>query len=619
VDHQHAAALPLRFVLAGPVQAWFRDEPIALGPPQRRALLATLLLGAGRVIGPDRLVDAIWGADPPANPQSAVQAHVSVLRRILEPGRAPREESRILRSVGGGYLLDVVGMEVDLFLFRHRLAAARAAGADGSLERAAALLRTALDGWDGVALTGLPGPMAEVNRVALREERLAAFEELVELELTRGRPEVRTVELHRLLRENPHRERLHGLRMRGLHREGRRAEALALYAELRARLVADLGIEPGPELRALQRQILAEDTLNTGDLPVVPLRGPSAPQGRVSSAFPPAEGCGDARSFRAPDALPATVPDLVGRDHVLDRLSVLLLPAAPRPVVLHGLPCVGTTAAAVAAVARVAGRFAGEVHLVASGRTVPGALPGGSLLVLDGVHGEPDLDERLGTTPGAGTSAVARLVAAGTTVLIAGTYRMRRLTPVQRVQVDPLTFEQSWELFARHVGHERVDREPAAVGELLRRIGGLPLMLVANATQLDSRPSWSVAEYCRDLAAQQAADPDWIHDLGIGPFLGHSFAAVDQDALEVLCAGALLDRPEFSRDAVRPLCPVQDRQQLITRLARLVDHHLLAEPAPGTYRFHPLIREYSLALARTPAMWARLQRFGGERARRAAG
>jgi DNA-binding SARP family transcriptional activator len=617
VDHQHAAALPLRFVLAGPVQAWFREEPIALGPPQRRALLATLLLGAGRVIGPELLVDAIWGAEPPANPQSAVQAHVSVLRRILEPGRAPREESRVLRSVGRGYLLDVVGMEVDLFLFRHRLAAARAAGADGSLERAAGLLRTALDGWDGIALTGLPGPMAEVNRVALREERLAAFEELGELELTRGRAEVRTVELHRLLRENPHRERLHGLRIRGLYQEGRRAEALALYAELRARLVADLGIEPGPELRAMQRQILAEDALSTADLPVIPLRGPVAPPG--TSPFRPAEGCGDARSFRAPDTLPATVPDLVGRDRVLDRLFALLVPAAPRPVVLHGPPCVGTTAVALAAAARVAGRFAGEAHLVTSGRTVQGALPGGSLLVLDGVHGEPDLDERLGTTPGAGISAVARLVAAGTTVLVTGTYRMRRLTPVQRVQVDPLTFEQSWQLFARHVGHDRVDREPAVVGELLRRIGGLPLMLVANATQLDSRPSWSVAEYCRDLAAQQAADPDWIHDLGIGPFLGHSFAAVDQDALEVLCAGALLDRPEFTRDAVRPLCPVQDRQQLITRLARLVDHHLLAEPGPGTYRFHPLVREYTLALGRTPAMRARLQYSGGEPVRREAG
>nr|WP_239028934.1 BTAD domain-containing putative transcriptional regulator [Pseudonocardia acidicola] len=564
----------MRFALAGPVQAWYRDEPIRLGPPQRRAVLAALLLDAGRVITPDALVDGIWGADPPARPQAAVQVHISVLRRVLEPGRAARQESRVLRSVGRGYLLDVVGIEVDLFLFRHRVAAARAARAQGWDERAATLLRTALEHWDGVALTGLPGPTAELHRVALLEERLTAFEELVEIELERDSDAVPTVELMRLLQDHPHRERLYSLRMRVLQQQGRRGEALAVYTELRSRLVTDLGIEPGPELRRRQRQILAEEATPAAGLPVVPAADP-APN------WP---------------SYPGPAPWLVGRDEVVEQVAAALTPGASRPVLVHGVVGVGTTAVALAAVDRVAQRFPGGVRVLSERSGPPGPPPACALLVVDGVHDESVLAARLGVAPDRVVDALRGPVRRGTTVLIVGSNRLRRLTDLLRAEVRPLTEDESWALLAAGLGDERLEREPTVVRELVRRVGGLAAMLVRHAQHLGPRPDWLLTDYYQDLLEQEAADPDWLIDLALEPVVGHAFAPLDATARTVLCVAALLGEREFSRAEVVATGAVSSRQA-IRCLEELVDRNVVDSPRPGRYRFHPLLREYGVALA----------------------
>lgn len=656
-DRPGATTAPLFFQLSGPVQAWSDDESIAVGPPQRRAVLAMLLLAEGRVVSTDELVTGIWGEQPPPRTTAALQAHVSVLRRVLEPGRRPRETSRILLSVGRGYCLDLGGARVDLLVFRRRREAARAARAARDGGRTVALLTDALADWSGDALVGLPGPAAVTQRAVLQMERLAAFEDLLEALLIHE-PSAIPVELGPTLREHPHRERLHALAIRVLHASGRRADALALYRDLRHRLVDDLGIEPGPQVRALQKAILVEDTTRTGELPAVSVPRPPGPLPGRSDAtadavsatqpvrvqprpYPPAPPdvqpgvpqpgasqpdpfrpvrraagapqVGSAQAARAGVPLLTVAPTvtwrsgLVGRDAALDALDGLLHRGQPQPVVVHGLPGVGTTAVAVGAVMRAQTRFPAGLHIL-DGATVPTPPAPGSLVVIDGVHSEAQLDHRLGAPQGAGVAMVQRLTADGVAVLVTGTDRLRRIIPAHRVEIAPLTDGESYALLVGHLGATRIRGQEAAVALLARSTLGLPAAVTACAEQLVARPTWTVADYVDDLCAQEEADPRWIVDVGLGPFVRHAYDALEPAAFGLLVECVAQVRPsgrsglvEFERADVPVGGAAPDRAEATRLLAVLADHHLLAEFAPGRFRVPPAVRRYVRPLGRLAA------------------
>jgi DNA-binding SARP family transcriptional activator/ABC-type branched-subunit amino acid transport system substrate-binding protein len=212
-----------------------------------------LLLSANRVVSSDRLIAELWGATPPADAAAALQAHVSRLRRAL-PGGAG-----ILLTRTPGYVLEIDPRQIDLVRFRELSERAGALLAEGDAERAGELLRAALELWRGRALADLEGELwADAVSRELEEERLAAVEERIEADLLQGRDAALVPELRALVREHQLRERLCGQLMRALYHGGRQAEALEVYADARRSLVGELGLEPGPALQRLQREILEQ-------------------------------------------------------------------------------------------------------------------------------------------------------------------------------------------------------------------------------------------------------------------------------------------------------------------------------------------------------------------------
>ncbi len=237
----------IEFRLLGPLEVRGRDGPLPLGGAKQRAVLALLLLHSNRVLGRDRLIDELWGENPPKTAVTTLQVYVSRLRKVLPEG------TLVTRSPG--YLLEIEPESVDLRQFERLVIEAHEADPGC----AAALLDEALALWHGAPLAEFGDlPFVRVERARLEELRLAASEERTEAELALGRHAELVGELETLIIEAPHRERLRAQLMLALYRSDRQADALAAFRATRAAL-DELGIEPSVALRELERRILAQD------------------------------------------------------------------------------------------------------------------------------------------------------------------------------------------------------------------------------------------------------------------------------------------------------------------------------------------------------------------------
>ena len=243
----------IEFRLLGPFEACERGQPLEVGGGKQRALLALLLLRAGEVVSTDRLIDALWGEDPPASALNSVHVYVSQLRKALGNGR--------LETRGRGYLLALEPEQLDLGRFERLLGEGRELLAAGRPERAAKTLRVGLALWRGPPLSDFASePFAHGEIARLEDLRLAALEERIEADLALARHAELVSELEALVREDPLRERLRAQHMLALYRSGRQAEALDTYQRARRVLAEELGLEPGRTLRELEGAILRQDT-----------------------------------------------------------------------------------------------------------------------------------------------------------------------------------------------------------------------------------------------------------------------------------------------------------------------------------------------------------------------
>ena len=244
----------MEFRILGPLEATDGKGPIALGGARQRTVLAVLLLHENEVVSTDRLIDELWGENPPQTAKTALQGYVSRLRRAL--GGAGGS----LVTHAPGYLLQVEPGQLDRDRFEALLGRAREDRAQGNAEGAAVLLREALALWRGPTLADFRyEPFAQSEIARLEELRLVALEARIDLDLAGGRAGDLVSELEVLVAAHPLRERFRGQLMLALYRSGRQAEALAAYQEARRVLVEELGIEPGPELQRLERQILRQE------------------------------------------------------------------------------------------------------------------------------------------------------------------------------------------------------------------------------------------------------------------------------------------------------------------------------------------------------------------------
>lgn len=241
----------MRIEVLGAVQAWHDDgRPISLGGPRHREVLGRLVAAQGRMVTTDALVDDLWD-DPPSSAVGALRTFVAALRRAVEPDRPPRTPPRVLVTQGTGYLLRLPREAVDAHRFQDALTAARR-----SPDTAAGLGET-LALWRGPAYADLPGSSwVEHERLRLEELRLQAVELRADALLASGGGAGLAAELAGHVAEHPWREPAWGLLARALHRDGRRAEALATLRRARTMLVEQLGLDLSPRMQRLETDIL---------------------------------------------------------------------------------------------------------------------------------------------------------------------------------------------------------------------------------------------------------------------------------------------------------------------------------------------------------------------------
>ncbi|MGM9386521.1 BTAD domain-containing putative transcriptional regulator [Streptomyces antibioticus] len=332
--------------------------------PKVRALLAALLLDAGRVVPVETLKEILWGGAPPASAHASLHNHVTRLRRLLD-------DPERLRAVPPGYQLRVAQGELDVHLYDRHIAAARGAYAARNWERVVRECAAALALWRGTPLSGLPaelGGYAFAQR--LSEARLLLLEWRYDAELALGGSRLDRIvpELTALAAEHPLREAYHRQLMLALYRTGRRAEALAVHRDLRTRLVEDLGIEPGPAVREAHVEVLRSPEEETRTTTV---STPPAATAAVSAApvTPPPD-------IRRPAQLPPPPAHFTGRDTPLRLLEHTLTASDGTPVVvISGMAGVGKTALALQLAHALKERFtSGQLYLNLHGAT-PGMTP----------------------------------------------------------------------------------------------------------------------------------------------------------------------------------------------------------------------------------------------------
>ncbi|WP_158548591.1 AfsR/SARP family transcriptional regulator [Blastococcus sp. TF02A-26] len=485
-------------------------RPLDLGGAKPRTLLTLLLSEPGRAVGLDRIVTTLWGDEPPPTVTGTLQAYVSHLRRVLEPERGPREAPRVLLTRPPGYAIAVPDDALDSLRFARFLEDGDAAVTAGDPARGGALLDQALELWRGEPLPELgDAPEAAAERLRLTELHVRARERRCEALLDAGRPEAAVPDLQRLVAEHPLRERLWARLVTALYAADRQADALDALRRCATLLRDELGIDPGPELRELERAVLRQDPALRREPAVSRPRPPAPPA-------PP-----------VPAAPAAPAETLVGREIELAQLRVSLdLAAGGRPgvVVVGGEAGIGKTrlAEAAADVARAAG-WAVAWSRCADDAGAPALWPWTQVLSALG-------QERLPPPPADDDADDARfrLFEELCSRLTAAAGRQPLLVVLDDLQGADTASVQLLSLLTRHlprlpllllvtvrdVGEEL----PPAVADCLARLGREPS---ASRLRLDGLEAAEVAEL---LAARLGPDPDpalasTVHDRTAGnPF-----------------------------------------------------------------------------------------------------
>jgi DNA-binding SARP family transcriptional activator/tetratricopeptide (TPR) repeat protein len=588
----------LRFALLGPVRGWLDGSELELGSPDQRAVLACLLLREGRPAMAGEIIDAVWGEDGPRSVQGVLRTYVYRLRRLFSgmPGGDP-----LIQSVGGGYVLPAAGESVDVRVFEHCVAEGRRARQEGDPARAAVLLAEGLGLWQGMPLSGMRGLYADRQRQRLEQLHEGALEECFAADVERGAHREVIPALTEAVADSPLSERLRELLMLALYRAGRQAEALDVYNDAYRVLDEELGIAPGASLRELHGAILRADP------------GLELPMGEDGPGPPAA----------ATRTLPRDIASFTGRQRELEQLTEAAA-GASGVVAIHaigGMAGVGKTAFAVHAAHRLADRFpGGQIFLSLHGHT-PGQRPVGpedalaSLLLTAGVApGQipPGLEARMGLwrdrlagrqlllilDDAVDSEQVLPLLpgSGGCLVLVTSRRHLSALEGATAVSLDTLPPAEAGALLVRLAGRAGLDAEHPGVAELARLCGYLPLAIGMVARQLHHHPAWSLAGRAAELAAaRDRLQLMATENVSVAAAFDLSYADLTTEQQRLFRRLGLHPGAEFDAYAAAALdgTGLAEARQ---GLEGLYDQYLLAEPAPGRYRMHDLIREHARAL-----------------------
>ncbi|MFJ8487883.1 BTAD domain-containing putative transcriptional regulator [Streptomyces sp. NPDC094038] len=591
--------------LLGPVEVWDGGRRAPLGGSRPLAVLAALVVHLGEVISTERLVDFVWDEEAPATAGALVATHVSAVRRALSRvGTAD-----LVRTRPPGYVADLAPDRVDARRFEELLTAGRSLG---RTEEAADVLTEALGLWRGrEALEGLGQSFARIEAARLTELRLVAQEESFGLALDLDRADGTIAPLLAHVAAHPLRERPRGQLMTALFRTGRVSDALRVYQEGRSVLRDELGIDPGPELRAVHQAVLTQDTGALGD-------------GRAARPVPaPRNG----RSRPAPSHLPPDIADFVGRAEQVRWATELVRGVgdtgrtAPPIGVISGRSGIGKTALAVHVGHRTADLFPDGrlfVDLRAADATPlepadalarllramgvdPDTLPSGveeltglyrthigyrrTLIVLDNAAGEAHLRPLLPPGPGAA-------------VLITSRRRLVALEGAAHLDLAVPDEAEALGLLRRVAGAGRSWAEPEQAAEIVALCGRLPLAVRIAGARLAARPHWAPGRLVGRLRDERRRLNELsAGDLELRASLELGYSDLDAQERRALRRLALLDLPDFAAWIAAPLLGI-GTEEAEEAVERLVDCHFIdVVGVDGTglarYRIHDLAREHA--------------------------
>ena len=632
--------------LLGPVEVRSADVWRQPDRPQQRLVLALMALRAGQVVPVGELIGAVWAEAPPRSARASMQVLVTRLRRVLAGMPGGKLERR-----GEGYRLHLEPDRLDLYRFRSLARAGREAA---DCRTAVAAFDEALALWRGPALADVPGTAKiEAIRSGLAEEHLSVLQDRISAMLGCGREWEAAAELPGLLARNPLAERLAGMLMVALYRCGQQADALRVFREIRARLVGELGIEPGPELQQMHQRILTGDpgltALPRARVQALPpsagtagpalggAAGPAivtVPAGAVVTAngAVPAGAAGPFLAGRphrvVPRQLPTAPAHFAGRTAELQALTRLAMGAeeAGGTVMISaisGTAGVGKSALAVYWGHQVADGFPdGQlyVNLRGFGPSGPAVSSAEAVKALLAAYQVPAAAIPAGLDALAG---LYRSMLAGTRTLVVldnarDVDQVRPLLPAspgclvlvtsrnqlaglvanegaRLVPLDVLAEPEARELLTWRLGGSRVMAEHDAVTELAKLCGGLPLALGIAATRAAARPDFALSA----LAAELRDERGRLDALDTGDaasslreVFSWSHQQLSHSAGRVFRLMSVHPGPDMSVQAAASIAgvAVPDAQRALSELSNA---SLVAEHSPGRYRCHDLLRAYA--------------------------
>ncbi|MFJ9823650.1 AfsR/SARP family transcriptional regulator [Streptomyces sp. NPDC101160] len=602
----------VEFRLLGPEEVLHEGQPVPISAAKHRALLTVFLLRSDRVVMTEDLIDGLWGTNPPKTARTTLHNYIRRLRKVLLAcGSDP------LLTEPGGYVLRLESHWLDVHAFDDLVAQAEGAQERGDLVAASQFQRRALGLWRGKALEGTASRyLAEVEAPRLEEARRSAFEKLMDIDLRLGHHNALLGEMRRELAREPLRERLRSQYMLALYRAGRRADALDVYREGRRVLVKELGLEPGPALREMERAILADSPA---------LAAPTAAASRAAASR-------SAEQVPPPRQLPPDTAHFTGRDahlRALDEWAGASGTHGPMVITaIDGQGGMGKTALAVHWGHSARARFPdGQLYIdlrgYATTRPVTPVEALASFLYALGVPAEriPDDPDRaaglyrtllaekrvlvvvdnarsadqvrplLPGSPGSHVVVTSRDVLAGLVVR----------DSARHLRVDALTPEEAAELLERLLGASVVAAEPEATAELARLCWYVPLALRVSAVNVreagGDRPVAGHVDRLRDedrrLAALSVPDDEAS---SLQAVLSLSYLSLSPDARRLFRRLSLVPGPTITAAGASALLglPVARTSQL---LRRLVAVHLVGQTDPDAYGLHDLLRLFAESCA----------------------